>query len=191
MPDPTLQLLLDRRAGFLAFVRRQVGDRELAEDILQAAYLRALEKSSALRAEDSAVAWFYSVLRHAVVDHYRRHATESSAKSRFAAEFGTSEPSTPAEETRTFVCGCIEHVLPTLRPSYAEVIREVDLAEMPLTAYAEAHKLTPGNAAVRAHRARAALKRELARTCGACSVHACLDCCCKQPARAPAQDIGY
>lgn len=181
MPPATLETLLERRAGFLAFVRRQVGERELAEDILQAAYLRALEKSSALREEDSAVAWFYSVLRHAVVDHFRRHASEASAKSRFAAEFGTNEPATSAGDTRTFVCGCIEQVLPTLNPAYADLLREVDLAETPLVDYARSRKLTPGNAAVRAHRARAALKRELARTCGACSVHACLDCRCKQP----------
>ena len=183
MPHPTLDTLLERRAGFLAFVRRRVADRELAEDILQAAYVRAVEKSSALREEDSAVAWFYSVLRHAVIDHYRRHATESAGKDRWAAEFGTDEPSTASPAAHRFVCGCIEHVLPTLKPAYAQVLREVDLAESPLSAYARAHKLTAGNAAVRAHRARAALRRELARTCGACSVHACLDCCCKQPQR--------
>lgn len=182
MPDATLETLLDRRASFLAFVRGRVGERELAEDILQAAYVRALEKSSALREEDSAVAWFYSVLRHAVVDHYRRNATENAAKDRFVAEFGADEPATAPEEARRFVCGCIAQVLPTLKAEYADVLREVDLGEKPLASYAVERDLKPGNAAVRAHRARAALKRELARTCGACSIHACLDCCCKQPA---------
>ena len=181
MSNATLQTLLDRRASFLAFVQHRVDDRSLAEDILQAAFVRALEQSGTLREESSAVAWFYSVLRNAVIDHHRRHTSESTAMDRWASELGLTEgePATVDNHARKFICGCIEHVLPSLRPAYAEVLREVDLAEMPLADYARHHSLTPGNAAVRAHRARAALRRELARTCGACSLHACLDCVCK------------
>jgi len=185
MSNATLQTLLDRRAGFLAFVQHRVHDRALAEDILQAAFVRAIEQSGTLRKEDSAVAWFYSVLRHAVIDYHRHHTSETSAIDRWASEMGFTgeEPSTADNPARTFICGCIELVLPNLRPAYAEVLREVDLAETPLASYAKTHGFTAGNAAVRAHRARAALRRELARTCGACSIHACLDCVCKAPRR--------
>jgi RNA polymerase sigma-70 factor (ECF subfamily) len=184
MPTPTLQTLLDRRERFLAFVHNRVNDRSLAEDILQVAYMRALEQSGTLREQESAVAWFYSVLRNAVIDHYRRRTSETSAMDRWASELGltgpnATEPSTADLPARTFVCGCIEHVLPALRPTYAEVLREVDLADASLSDFARRHHLTPGNAAVRAHRARAALRSELARTCGACSIHTCLDCVCK------------
>jgi RNA polymerase sigma-70 factor (ECF subfamily) len=187
MNETTLNTLLERRARFLAFVQQRVTDAVLAEDILQAAYVRALEAASGLRAQESAVSWFYRVLRNAVIDHYRRRATESAAMYRWALEFGLSDAAAgdPAAtaSARHFVCGCIEHVLPSLRPAYAEVLREVDLAEMPLAEFARHHQLTAGNAAVRAHRARAALRRELVRTCGACSVHACLECVCKEPQR--------
>jgi RNA polymerase sigma factor (sigma-70 family) len=182
MSNTTLQSLLDQRTQFLAFVRRRVQDAALAEDILQAAYIRALEHSDTLRDDESAVAWFYRVLRNAVIDHYRRGSTEDSAMNRWAHELVWSEgEQVAAEPTRSFICGCIEHVLPSLRPAYAELLREVDLSEQSLTAYAKQHHLTPGNAAVRAHRARAALRKALARTCGACTVHACLDCVCKMP----------
>ena len=191
MADATLQSLLDRRAHFLAFVSRRVANRELAEDILQTAYMRALQHSSTLRLDESAVAWFYSVLRNAVVDYYRRDATETTALMQWGSDHGVigpnaMEPATPDPSMRTFVCGCIQAVLPHLRPSYAELLREVDLAEQPLSQFAERHQLTPGNAAVRAHRARAALRTELARFCGACSLHACLDCVCKHPQKATA-----
>ncbi len=180
MVDANLQTLLDRRAGFLSFVNRRVNDSGLAEDILQAAYMRAVERTSSLPEDQSAVAWFYAVLRNAVIDHYRHRASEHSALDRFAVEVG--DPFVPDPSTQSFICGCIEQVLPALRPAYAEVLREVDLAEAPLADYARRHDLTPGNAAVRSHRARAALKRELAKCCGACSLHACLDCDCKHPA---------
>jgi RNA polymerase sigma factor (sigma-70 family) len=189
MSAATLQTLLDRRSGFLSFVQRRVSDPALAEDILQSAYIRAIEHAGSLREQESAVAWFYRMLRNAVIDQYRRHATEAAAAERFGAELGLAgtsptEPVAPNPEARTFVCGCIERVLPSLRPAYAEVLREVDLADAPLADFARRHALTPGNAAVRAHRARAALRRELVRFCGACSIHACLDCICKAPPKA-------
>lgn len=182
MSDAMLQQLLDRRAAFLSFVERRVGDSALAEDILQAAFVRALEREPKLRAEESAVAWFYTVLRNAVIDFYRRRATEQRVVEREGFEDAVQNIAAPDAGTRTFLCGCIALVLPTLKPAYAEILREVDLEERPLTEFAARHKLTAGNAAVRAHRARAALKRELVRVCGACSIHACLDCCCKKPA---------
>jgi RNA polymerase sigma factor (sigma-70 family) len=178
MSNATLQILLDRRARFLAFVQNRVDDRSLAEDILQVAYMRALERSETLREQESVVAWFYSVLRNAIIDHYRHRTSETFAMDRWALELRLAGPNA-AEPARTFICGCIEHVLPSLRPAYAEVLREVDLADAPLSDFARRHRLTAGNAAVRAHRARVALRRELGRTCGACSVHACLDCVCK------------
>jgi RNA polymerase sigma factor (sigma-70 family) len=179
MSEATLQQLLDRRAAFLGFVERRVGDPALAEDILQGAFMRALERTPKLRAEESAVAWFYTVLRNAVVDFYRRRATERRVLPPGEFDEAAQHAAAPDAETRTFLCGCIAFVLPTLKPAYAEILREVDLEERPLTEFAAKHSLTAGNAAVRAHRARAALKRELVRVCGACSIHACLDCCCK------------
>jgi RNA polymerase sigma-70 factor (ECF subfamily) len=161
-------------------VKRRVHNPELAEDILQAAYVRALQTSSGVRDNSSVVAWFYAILRNAVVDHFRRRASESSAYTRWAQEFASETGnSLPDPSTRSFVCGCIEHVLPLLRPAYAELLREVDLNEMALVAFAKRHRLTSGNAAVRAHRARAALRKQLSLTCGLCSIHACLDCNCK------------
>lgn len=180
----SLQNLLERRASFLAFVNRRVRDPELAEDILQAAYVRALEASAGVRDDSSVVAWFYAILRNAVVDHFRRRASESTAYTRWAQELASqNNVSMPDASTRSFVCGCIEHVLPLLRPAYAELLREVDLNEMPLAKFAERNQLTSGNAAVRAHRARTALRKQLALTCGLCSIHACLDCNCKHPER--------
>ncbi|HEX5284794.1 MAG TPA: sigma-70 family RNA polymerase sigma factor [Bryocella sp.] len=180
MSTSSLQNLIEQRASFLAFVNRRVRDPELAEDILQAAYVRALETSAKVRDDSSVVAWFYAILRNAVVDHFRRRTSESGAYTRWAQELVSQSDTATEPSTRDFVCGCIEHVLPLLRPAYAELLREVDLNEMPLANFAKRHHVTVGNAAVRAHRARTALRKQLALTCGVCSIHACLDCNCKQ-----------
>lgn len=41
--------------------------------------------------------------------------------------------------------------------------------------------ITPGNAAVRLHRARHALRLRLQTTCGMCTEHGCLECVCRKP----------
>jgi len=71
-------------------------------------------------------------------------------------------------------------VLENLKPEYVEVIRAVDLGEQPLKEFAEKRGLSASNAGVRAHRARAALKKELVKTCGSCSEHGCLNCNCRR-----------
>lgn len=173
--------LLERHVAFLAFVQRRVQDRALAEDILQTAYLRALQRVDSVRDRSSAVPWFYAVLRNAIIDHARSRQSENSALERWAVELENNGEGVDFtdELTRGIVCGCIEKLLPTLRPSYAEVLREVDLGGISIADFASAHNLKPGNAAVRSYRARAALKQELLRTCGVCSLHACLNCTCK------------
>ena len=65
MTDAVQSSLLNLRLQFLGFIERRLHDRGLAEDILQSAYLRALEASGKLRKDESAVAWFYRILRNA------------------------------------------------------------------------------------------------------------------------------
>ena len=53
---------------------------------------------------------------------------------------------------------------------------------VPVTVTAEAG-LTANNAGVRVFRAREALRRQVARACGTCAEHGCLDCTCGAPAQ--------
>ena len=168
--------LLEQRREFLRFLRRRVSSPALAEDILQNAYLRALEHSSELRAGESSTAWFYRILRNAVIDFYRHRSVEDRALETWASELETEVA--PNDLTHDIVCQCIARVLPTLKPGYADILREVDLADAPLASFAARHNITRQNATVRIHRARKALKQRLIETCGTCSAHGCLNCNC-------------
>jgi RNA polymerase sigma factor (sigma-70 family) len=176
MSTETISNLLGQRSQFLRFVRGRVDSAATAEDILQSAYTRALEQSSALRSDESAVAWFYRILRNAVIDHYRHRAAEDRALDRWAEDLLT-QPA-PDAATERIVCECIGDVIPTLKPAYSEILREVDLAESSLEAFATKSGITTGNAAVRVHRARQALKKQLTAVCGSCSRHGCIECDC-------------
>ena len=67
-----IERIAAQHAKFLSFLSARVEDRAAAEDILQSAYLKAVEHGSEIRDDESTVAWFYSILRNAITDHYRR-----------------------------------------------------------------------------------------------------------------------
>lgn len=166
--------LVSSHRAFIRFLEPRVQSKAIAEEILQSAFVRALEKGGAIRDEESAVAWFYRLLRNALVDHHRRSASESRALERKAnAELPVAD-----EELREAVCACMRELLPTLKPAYATMLERVDLDGAPLQDIATELDITPNNAAVRLHRARQALKRQLQRSCGTCATHGCLDCTC-------------
>jgi RNA polymerase sigma factor (sigma-70 family) len=172
-PD-VLRVLLDNHARFLGFLERRVGSREEAEDILQEAFVRSLDRVPP--DSDTAVTWFYRVLRNALTDHYRRAESRGRAIDRLTAE---SEMATePDAELEAVVCACVLGLVDTLKPEYGAAIRRVDLEGASVRRYAEEAGVTPSNAGVRLHRAREALRKQLARCCGSCLAHGCLDCSC-------------
>jgi RNA polymerase sigma-70 factor (ECF subfamily) len=176
MTTTAITSLLDQRRQFLQFVERRVGTRAIAEDIIQAAYVRAMEQAATLRSDESAAAWFYRILRNAVIDHYRHRASEDRALEQWAKDLAIESAFDPP--TQQIACQCINLVLNKLKPAYSEIIREVDLTENTLESFAKKSGITPGNAAVRAHRARQALKKQLILTCSTCAKHGCIDCTC-------------
>jgi RNA polymerase sigma factor (sigma-70 family) len=185
MTTTTISDLTLLREQFLRFLQRRVESLATAEDILQSAYTRALEQAPSLRSEESAVAWFYRILRNAIIDHYRHRAAEDRALERWAQELATETQ--PDPQTHQIVCECIGDVLSTMKPAYSEIIRDVELEGSSLQTFATKANVTAANAAVRVHRARQALKKQLTLVCGTCAKHGCVDCTCnhhKSSARA-------
>jgi RNA polymerase sigma-70 factor (ECF subfamily) len=181
MSPDVVRVLVDNHVRFLGFLERRVGSREAAEDILQQAYVRGLERGGALREHESAVAWFYRLLRNAVVDHHRRRGAERRAIERVAARVADDTAPPADDEFRNEVCRCVDELLATLRPEYAEALRRVDLEGGEVRDYAAAAGITANNASVRLHRARRAMGARIAESCGTCATHGCLDCSCGGP----------
>jgi RNA polymerase sigma-70 factor (ECF subfamily) len=170
------QILAEHHGRFLAFLRRRVAGDAVAEDILQDAYTKSLETIGDVRGDESVVGWFFRVLKNAVIDHYRKVGAQQKAHAQVQGEAESSfEP-----ELRQNICTCVNAVLPTLKPEYAEIVGQVELGERSIGDVASEKGLTTNNATVRLHRARAALRRRLVEVCGACSTHGCLDCTCRR-----------
>lgn len=175
-PEVVRSLVANHRR-FLSFLERRVGSREIAEDILQDAFVRGLPRVEQLREGQAATGWFYQVLRNAIIDHHRRRGAEARAMEKVGVLGETESPAADAELLNE-ACRCVAELLDTLKPEYADALREVEMKERGLGDYARDAGITANNAAVRLHRARTAMRNQLLKSCGTCADHGCLDCTC-------------
>jgi len=172
-----VDLLVANHREFLRFVERRVGDRALAEEIVQDAFVRSLDRGDEIR--ESVLGWFYRVLRNAVIDHQRRRAVANRRLDELAAELEVT--SAAADELQGVVCRCVSRLADTLKPEYADALRRIEVDGVAVKDYAEATGISASNAGVRIFRAREALRKQVARSCGTCAEHGCLDCVCGGP----------
>ncbi|MFN0007865.1 MAG: RNA polymerase sigma factor [Planctomycetota bacterium] len=175
-PDSEVaELLVQQHRRFLDFLVSKVGDRALAEDILQDAFVRGLQRGATLREREALTAWFYRVLRNAVVDHQRRRATGQRVLDQLGAELPEAGPDPEAERV---ICQCVVELAGSLKPEYAQAVLRMEVEGASVKDYAREAGITPGNAAVRLFRAREALRKRVESACGTCAVHGCVDCTC-------------
>jgi RNA polymerase sigma factor (sigma-70 family) len=178
-PEELISVLNAQRAAFKSFLAARVGNDAEAEDLLQNGLVKALQRAGELRDNEKVVPWFYQLLRHAIIDHYRsagaarrRHDALGTLVSALEEDVVTSQ----AFETR--ICTCMDALVKTLPASQAQLLRRVDLDGASVQDAARELGLTPNNASVTLHRARRNLKTKLEQFCGDCAAGACLDCDC-------------
>lgn len=174
--DP-LPVLLENHRAFLRYLERRVGDRQLAEDILQDAFIKVMDRPELAPADEAVVPWFYRALRNAAIDQFRRRGAAARAVEAFARELETHAG--PEPEIEAEICACISRLASTLRPEYAEALAAIDIGGASVKSFAEQRGLSASNAGVRVFRARQALKKRVVESCGTCAEHGCRNCTCQ------------
>jgi RNA polymerase sigma factor (sigma-70 family) len=179
MPPPSspdvASALLAHRSAFRAFLVSRVGNEADAEDLLQNGLIKALQRADELKNGEKCIAWFYQILRNVIIDHARSHNAARRRDDAWTTDAVTLADDADAERV---LCGCFAHLLPSLKPTHAELLRRIDLEGQPVSATAIALGMTANNASVTLHRARAELRKKLQEFCGSCADGACLDCDC-------------
>ncbi|HEX2882005.1 MAG TPA: sigma factor-like helix-turn-helix DNA-binding protein, partial [Polyangiaceae bacterium] len=84
----------------------------------------------------------------------------------------------PSDEMDQAVCQCVGRLAATLKPEYAMTIQRIEVEGVSVKAFAAQEGISASNAGVRVHRAREALRRQVAASCGTCAEHGCMNCCC-------------
>jgi RNA polymerase sigma-70 factor (ECF subfamily) len=147
---------------------------------LQQSFTKAVERSHSLNNEQSALAWFYQILRHTVADYYRSRGAEIRRNESFLQELTISgyDQESPPDEVKATACACLHDLLPSLHRNHAELIKRIDLNGESPAQVAKELKISRNNLTVRLHRGRQSLRAALEGACGICSKHGCLNCTC-------------
>lgn len=177
-PTDVASALLAHRSAFKAFLVSRVGNEADAEDLLQNGLIKALQHADELKDSEKSIAWFYRILRNVVIDHGRSRESARRREDAWATDVATL--ATADREAEKQICGCFESLLPALKPVHAELLRRVELRGESVSVAAGALGITPNNASVTLHRARAELRGKLIDFCGSCADGACLDCDCSE-----------
>jgi RNA polymerase sigma factor (sigma-70 family) len=144
-------------------VRESAHDPDVAADLVQEAFTRALEQLASLRDADRFRPWLFAIARHVVADHHRRQARTASPERESPVEV---EPSSlqpgPAElaeldELSRLVRGCVAG-LPARDAAAVAMVSYLDFTPAEV---ASALGITTGAAKVAVHRARARLRGAL------------------------------
>lgn len=166
--------LANNLQAFIAFARKRTGDPQLAEDLVQESLLKVLRATRTPAKEEDVVTWFYRILRHSIIDLYRRRG----AQERFLERVETGFPDEPDAGAEKALCHCFEKLLPDLPTGYGELLKKIDLEGISTRELASQMGISANSLTVRLHRARKRLRAEIERTCRLCSKHGCLDCTC-------------
>lgn len=172
--------LIEARKEILQFLQQRLRDHDLAEEVLQAFSLRALERAHQLRDVRTVRGWLGRILATTIVDHHR------SANRRRRREIEVEESDLenqsilPDAELDAAICNCLYRLLPTLKPEYADIVWRADILGEPRDRLAASLGTTLNNVTVRLHRGRQALRRRLEEMCRTCPIHGFLDCHCEK-----------
>ncbi|MCK5940624.1 MAG: sigma-70 family RNA polymerase sigma factor [Planctomycetes bacterium] len=180
LSERVMREMVEMHREFLGFVQRRVGDRALAEDLVQDAFVKSLERGGELRDDESARAWFYRVLRNAIIDRQRRTTSDRGRLAKLADELQQAEDDRAAAADRE-LCQCVARLIDTLPPDQAAALRRIELDGIPVKQFAAESGIGESNAGVRVFRARKALRERVTRSCGTCAEHGCFDCSCGKP----------
>lgn len=181
-PRTLVSLLSSERALLVRLARRRLPTDADAEDVVQRAMMRAAEGAGSLEDPARVRAWFARILHRAIADFYRSRPPEDPTESMH--DVAVSTPDLPGRP-----CACSMRLLDVLRPSYADVIRRIDVEGQSSESVAKALAISSSNLHVRLHRARQALRERLQEHCGVSSCGPCLDCSCDAHARCGARAL--
>lgn len=107
-----------------AFVYRRTGDRHLAEDLTGDVFTRALKRLSTYRYTGAdPIAWFITIARNRVHDHYRSGRFRLEQAHSDAADMVTETSDGPeGNSERAAIIAEVQQALAKLKPDHAEVL---------------------------------------------------------------------
>jgi RNA polymerase sigma factor (sigma-70 family) len=162
-PEEFAELVETHGAALLRYLRRRVGNAELAEDLLQDTFVAAYQHRAEVR-PTSVRAWLFTIAanraRNALRDGRWSVANERAVAQRLGAP--CASPPTPEQETLRAELGSrLDEALQQLPPERREAVVLRDIEGLSYGEIAQVVGITEGAARVRVHRTREMLREAL------------------------------
>lgn len=148
----------EHHAEVRRYLAHRTRDADLADDLVQETFFKAMRHGAAFCALEKPRAWLFEVARNALVDHARREKPSVPLPEDLADE---KEAMEPVDE----LAGCVERSLLRLSEEDRDVLRRCDLDGMKLQQYADANGLTLPAVKSRIQRARRRLRETMVEHC--------------------------
>ena len=140
------------------FLIGQLHDSQLANDLLQDTFVKALTEGSRFCQLDNARAWLFRVTRNRLIDYHRTRKQTTDVPAHFSQH-------PPEDEPVVNLAQCLPRALGELSEEDSEAIRLCDLDGMHQQNYADHLGISLAGAKSRLQRARKRLKQHLNEVC--------------------------
>lgn len=152
----------DFHQQLLAFIIGKVGDKALAEDILQEVFIKVHKNIDAVNEIKQLNAWLYQICRHAIIDHYRSKKNDTGQNDDEIAKLVAVEESS-ADQVQLNTC--IGILIADLPEQYRNILLASELEQEKQQSIAEKQQLSLTAVKSRIKRGRQQLKQKLQACC--------------------------
>lgn len=147
------------RHAMLAYLRKQVSDAAVAEDLLHEVFLKALAATQRRGAPHNLPGWLYTIARNTVIDYYRAKRPMEELPDELLA---TDPPDNVASQA---LANCLKPLAELLPPLYRDTLLATEFQGKTLQALATEGNVTLSAVKSRASRGRKLLKESLLACC--------------------------
>lgn len=153
------------RAALLAYLRKQVGDAQAAEDLLHDVVIKALAATNdAEAAPRNLTGWLYATARNAAMDYHRRKRATGELSDELISTLVAQTPD-DAQAAVESLAQCLRPMAQRLPDTYRDTVLAAEFEGQSLKAVAQAQGLSLSAVKQRASRGRRLLQAEIVRCC--------------------------
>jgi len=149
------QIWLDYHSGLLGFIRRRVGDADLAEDILQDVFVKAHSRLDTLANAGRIQSWLYQIARNTIIDYHRTRRSAEPLPDEMAQQ---PEHDNDNDEDWRELGKCVLPMIEMLPEGYREALLLSEIDGLSLKEVAERLNLSLPGAKSRVQRGQERLK---------------------------------
>lgn len=159
----TAQLIQAHQASLYAFMLRLSGRPDIAEDVVQDAFVRVLKNLDRFDPRFRFSTWLFTIAKRLYMNAQQKHKPIYDSEILHGRQGGASHPNAPllAEEKRVNVRGAIEHGLSQLNERQREIILLFHQQQWPIARISEHLDMPEGTIKSHLHRARMRMRQAI------------------------------